>query len=129
MKESLNAGRWIGANSQEYSAIFNGSSKWLSGSKAAFIGKSISYTRIGNQLGLAGAVITVGSAIRANINKKDNTSTWVNVGITVGLYGAGFIAGTAVLPWVIGAGIIYTGARLIAGDKIDNYIDSNYGFR
>ncbi len=34
----------------------------------------------------------------------DNTSTWVNVGMTVGLYGAGFVVRVVGAPWVIGGG-------------------------
>ena len=129
MKASLQAGEWIGQNNRTYSTIFNGSSKWLSGPKSAFVSKAASYSRVGNVLGGIGLGITVGSAISDHINGTDNTSTWVNVGVNVALYGAGFVVGVAAAPWVIGAGLLYTGARLVAGDQIDHFIDSNFGFR
>jgi hypothetical protein len=45
------------------------------------------------------------------------------------LYGAGLVAGVTFAPWIIGGGLLYTGIRLAAGDQIDHFIDSNYGFR
>lgn len=85
--------------------------------------KAISKT--GKILGVAGTVATYGVAGYQVATGKDNTSTWVDVGVTSGVVVVGIISA----PVAIGAGIIYGGARLFWGNDIDGWINDNWGYR
>ena len=69
-------------------------------------------SKTGKVLGVAGTVATYGVAGYQVATGTDNTSTWVDVGVTTGVVVVGIIS----TPVAIGAGIIYGGARLFYGD-------------
>lgn len=91
--------------------------------------KVVSYmttiSRTGKVLGVAGTVATYGVAGYKLARGKDDTSTWVDVGVTTGVVLVGIVSA----PVAIGAGIIYGGVRLFWGDGIDGWIDENWGYR
>ncbi len=85
--------------------------------------KAISKT--GKILGVTGTVATYGVAGYQVATGTDNTSTWVDVGVTTGVVVVGIISA----PVAIGAGIVYGGARLFWGDEIDGLVNDNWGYR
>ena len=58
---------------------------------------------------------------------KDNTSTWVDAGVTTFLFGLAFTPAAPLV--VLGLGIAYGAARYGWADQIDAHIDHSIVFR
>jgi hypothetical protein len=74
-------------------------------------------------------MVSVGSAYNAFLNDRDNTSTWVDLTITGGLFIGGLAAGITGAPVVATFGIFYGVYRLTAGSTGDALIDQYFGYR
>jgi hypothetical protein len=125
----LEEGKWIGKNGKVYSTAFNGSDKWISGSQKAFRAAGSAAKTAGTVLGGIG-VLTSGVVAGVDVYYgKDNTSTWVDLAVTGGLFVVGLGAGTAALPAVAVAGVGYGIYRLTVGSAGDAWINKNFGYR
>ena len=125
----LKEGQWLGKNGRIYSTGFYGSNKWLTGTQKAFRAAGSAAKAARNALGGLGVSISLGSAIQSTIDGKDNTSTWVDLTITGGLFIGGLAAGITGAPVVATFGIVYGVYRLTAGSNGDALIDQYFGYR
>jgi hypothetical protein len=125
----LEEGQWIGKNGRVYSTAFNGSDKWLSGSQKAFRAAGATAKTVGTVLGGVG-VLTSGVVAGVDVyHGKDNTSTWVDLTVTGGLFVGGLVAGTVALPAVAVVGVGYGIYRLSVISAGDAWINKNFGYR
>jgi hypothetical protein len=82
--------------------------------------------RVTKGLGAAGVVLSAGIAVHELATGTHNTHTWADLGVTiVGAVAVG-VAGTAALPVVAVAGLIY-GVWSAAGGS--DWIDDNWGYK
>jgi len=104
-------------------AKFNNS---LAGAKDVEIVSSMkAISKTGKVLGVVGTIATYGVAAYQLATGNDNTSTWVDVGVTTSVVIVGIISA----PIAVSVGLIYGGVRLIWGNKIDGWIDKNWGYK
>ncbi|GAB2988493.1 hypothetical protein GCM10027284_01270 [Cyclobacterium sediminis] len=125
----LKESQWLGNNGRLYSTKFYGSNKWLSGTQKAFRAAGSAAKAGGNILGGLGVMVSVGSSYNAFLNDRDNTSTWVDLTITGGLFIGGLAAGITGAPVVATFGIFYGVYRLTVGSNGDALIDQYFGYR
>ncbi len=98
----------------------------LAGAKNAKVVSSMkAISKTGKVIGVVGTVATYGVAGYQVATGTDNTSTWVDVGVTTGVVVVGIISA----PVAITAGVIYGGVRLFWGNQIDGWVDNNWGYR
>lgn len=98
--------------------IYAGPNEWA--------GQVARFNKVGKIAGYTGLGLTVASSAVAFATKTDNTSTLVDIGVTVVGFAVVGIAGTAALPFVAAAGVIY-GVWSLAGGS--DWIDNNWGYR
>ena len=94
------------------------------------IAKGLSNTSriIGNIGSIFGIVTSSATAGIAVYNGTHNTSTWVNAGIGIGTGILTIVAAPEVVAVAAIGGIVWGISQLVAGDKINDAIDDNFGY-
>jgi len=87
------------------------------------------FTNLGNTIGGIGVGLTMYQNVAKEINGTWNTADGVDLGITVGIYAAGFFVSGIGVPIVIGVGIGYCIYRCGWGDTEDNWWNENFGIK
>lgn len=88
--------------------------------------KAVKY---GNWAGAAGLVISGWNFSVKYINKKENTSDWIDLAASTGLVWAGFAASAPVtVGLVVVGGLGYGIYRIGWGDNADLWINNNFGY-
>lgn len=85
---------------------------------------------LGNTLGVVSVLPSAYNTIAKKINGQDNTSDWVDLGISSSLLVTGLLVANPVGLGVLAVvGLGYGILRLSAGDSIDAWINDKVGFR
>lgn len=85
---------------------------------------------LGNTLGVVSVLPSAYNTITNKINGQDNTSDWVDLGISSSLLVTGLLVANPVGLGVLAVvGLGYGILRLSAGDSIDAWINDKVGFR
>lgn len=121
--------RWTAKNGNYYqlSKIKNNGGYTRSAATAAK--SSLRLRQLGNgltRLGIAASVASIGYNL---YNKSDNTSLWVNSVIGIGTGVASLVGAPVIVTGAVLVGTVWGIGQLVAGEKINGWIDKNYGYR
>jgi hypothetical protein len=123
-------GGWTGRNGQYYRFSQNPMNN-ITFRNSANIAKNVSQglRSYGTGMGVFGMATSVISSGLDLVTDSHNTSTWVNLGLALGGGTLAIVGSPMIVTGAVIGGTAWGVAQIVAGDRINGWIDNNFGYR